>query len=406
MEERNFKVYGYRWAVLLAFMFVVATNQMAWITFAPITNAAAKFYDVSVMSIGLLSLSFMAVYIIVSIPASWVIDTYGIKVAVGFGAILTAIFGLLRGVPSFRFGLVLAAQIGIAIGQPFILNSVTKVAARWFPMEERATAVGIGTLAMYLGIIIGMVVTPLQTIHYGISKMLLIYGALALASAITFFAVVREHPPTPPGPPEMEERALMFDGLKIALSTKDFLLLMVVFFIGLGAFNGITTWIEELVRPRGFTISQAGMAGGLMVLFGVLGALVLPPLSDRTHRRIPFVIAALIGAAVGMFGLAFVKSYPLLLISSAVMGFFLLSAAPIGFQYGAEVAYPAPEGTTNGLLLMAGQISGVLFIIGMGLLKSPKTGSMTGSMLGLIALTVLAAILCFTMKEPKIGPGA
>ncbi len=387
-------------------MFVVATNQMAWITFAPITNAAAKFYDVSVMSIGLLSLSFMAVYIIVSIPASWVIDTYGIKVAVGFGAILTAIFGLLRGVPSFRFGLVLAAQIGIAIGQPFILNSVTKVAARWFPMEERATAVGIGTLAMYLGIIIGMVVTPLLTIYYGISQMLLIYGALALASALTFFAVVREHPPTPPGPPEMEERALMFDGLKIALSTKDFLLLMVVFFIGLGAFNGITTWIEELVRPRGFTISQAGMAGGLMVLFGVLGALVLPPLSDRTHRRIPFVIAALIGAAVGMFGLAFVKSYPLLLISSAVMGFFLLSAAPIGFQYGAEVAYPAPEGTTNGLLLMAGQISGVLFIIGMGLLKSPKTGSMTGSMLGLIALTVLAAILCFTMKEPKIGPGA
>ncbi len=403
MDEEKFKVYGYRWAVLLAFMFVVATNQMSWITFAPITNTAAKYYGVSVMSIGLLSMSFMLVYILVSIPASWVIDTYGIKIAVGIGAILTAIFGLLRGLPGFGFGLVLAAQIGIAVGQPFILNSVTKVAARWFPMEERATAVGIGTLAMYLGIIIGMVVTPMLTIHYGISKMLLTYGALALAAAVTFFAVVKEKPPTPPGPPEMEERALMFDGLKLALRTRDFLLLMVVFFVGLGAFNGITTWIEELVRPRGFTISQAGMAGGMMVLFGVLGALLLPPISDRTRKRIPFIIAALIGATIGMVGLTFVKSYPLLLVSSAVMGFFLLSAAPIGFQYGAEVAYPAPEGTTNGMLLLAGQISGVLFILGMGLLKSPKTGSMTTSMLGLIALMALAVALCFTMKEPKIA---
>jgi fucose permease len=97
MKEENFKVYGYRWVMLAVFMFIVAVNQMLWITFASITNDAVKFYGVSDLSIGLLSMIFMIVYIVISIPASWVIDTYGLRVAVGIGAALTGIFGLMRG---------------------------------------------------------------------------------------------------------------------------------------------------------------------------------------------------------------------------------------------------------------------------------------------------------------------
>jgi fucose permease len=115
MQQENFKVYGYRWIILVAFMFIVAVTQLLWITFAPITGDAAKYYSVPDLSIGLLSMSFMIVYIVVSIPASWVIDTYGIRVGVGIGAVLTAVFGLLRGVWASSYTLVLIAQIGVAI---------------------------------------------------------------------------------------------------------------------------------------------------------------------------------------------------------------------------------------------------------------------------------------------------
>lgn len=77
MEQTGLKVYGYRWVVLLAYMFVVAVNQLLWITFAPITSSAATYYGVSDLSIGLLSMSFMIVYVVISIPASWAIDTFG-----------------------------------------------------------------------------------------------------------------------------------------------------------------------------------------------------------------------------------------------------------------------------------------------------------------------------------------
>src|SRR5512137_2998970 len=192
MKQDNFKIYGYRWIVLVAFMFIVAVNQLLWITFAPITGDAARFYSVPDLSIGLLSMIFMIVYLFVSIPASWVIDTYGLRVGVGIGAVLTAVFGLLRGLWASNYTLVLVAQIGVAIGQPFILNAVTTVAARWFPLRERATASGLGSLAMYLGIFLGLALTPILTIHYQIAGMLVAYGIASVVAALVFIIFARE----------------------------------------------------------------------------------------------------------------------------------------------------------------------------------------------------------------------
>ena len=399
MKQTDFKIYGYRWIVLLAFMFVIAINQLLWITFATITGSAASYYGVSDLSIGLLSMSFMIVYIIVSIPASWVIDKFGIRIAVGIGVTLTGLFGLMRGLVAADYTLVLIAQIGIAIGQPFILNAVTTVAARWFPIQERATAVGLGSLSMYVGIAVALVLTPYLTIQSQISGMLLTYGIVSVISIVVFFALVKERPPTPPCLPGQEERSLVFDGFKESLRIRNFVLLMVIFFVGLGVFNAVTTWIEDIVRPRGFSIIHAGNIGGLMIIGGIIGAVVIPLLSDHYRKRTPFLLLAVIGATIGLVGITFATSYWLLLVSAFVFGFFLLSAGPVGFQYGAEVTYPTPEGTSNGLLLLMGQISGIIFILGMDSFKSIATGSMTLPLIVLIGLMVLGLFLCTKLKE-------
>lgn len=399
MEQRDFKVYGYRWVILLAFMGVIALNQLLWITFAAITTDAMKFYNVSDLSIGLLSLIFMVVYIFVSFPASWVIDTYGIRVGVGIGAALTGIFGLIRGLMASNYTWVLIAQIGIAIGQPFILNAITTIAARWFPKGERATASGIGSLAIYLGILLGIALTPYLTLHSGISGMLMIYGEVSVVAMLFFFFFARERPPSPPCPPEEEARSLVLDGLNKMIRQRDFIFLMIIFFVGLGAFNAVTTWIEQILSPRHFSATQAGNAGGIMIFGGILGAVILPLLSDTYRRRVPFLLLAVLGAAIGLVGITYVANYTFLLIFSFIFGFFLLSAGPIGFQYGAEITYPAPEGTSNGLLLLMGQISGIAFILGMDSFKSPATGSMTTSLLFLVGLMLLCLIFGFQLRE-------
>ena len=404
-EELQFKVYAYRWIVLIAFMGVVAANQLLWITFAPITSAAAAYYGVSDLGIGILSMSFMIVYIFVSIPASWAIDTHGIRLGVGVGAALTGIFGLLRGLLAPSYTLVLVSQVGIAIGQPFILNAVTKVAARWFPIRERATASGLGSLAMYLGILVALVLTPYVVTRSGVAGMLVTYGVVSVIAAVTFFVLARERPPTPPCSADQEERSLVLDGLRQMVRKRDFFLLLVIFFIGLGAFNAVTTWIEDIMRPRGFSITEAGISGGLMIVGGIVGALIVPSLSDRVRKRVPFIAMAMAGTALGLAGITYATSYWLLNASAFAMGFFLLSAGPVGFQYGAEVTFPAPEGTSNGMLLLMGQISGIAFIFGMDMLKSPETGSMSLPLAILIGLVVLGLLLCTRLRESPLMTG-
>lgn len=394
----NVRLYGYRWVVLGAFAVINALVQLNWIAFAPVTGDAATFYGVDELQIGLLSMSFMVVFIALSIPASYIIDTYGIRVGIGIGAVLTGVFGLTRGLFADDYTVVLVSQIGLAAGQPFIMNAITKVGARWFPIHERATAAAVPSLAQFIGIIVAMAATPYLVARYTIPGMLFAYGVASAAGAVLTVVLVRERPATPPSLVDTDERFRVFAGIKYIFKQRDMLILLALFFVGLGMFNAISTWIEQIVAPRGFGPEQAGIVGAVMVVGGIAGAGILPVLSDRRRRRKPFLVLAVTGMAPGLLGLAFAADYRVLLASSFVFGFFLMSAYPVGFQYSAEVSYPAPESTAQGLIVMAGQLSGILFILGMDAFKSP-TGSMANSMLLFIGLTVLVIVATGFLRE-------
>lgn len=396
--SRQFTVYGYRWVVLAAFMLVNIAIQVLWIAYAPITGPAARFYGVTDLKIGLLAMSFMIVYIPLSIPVSWVIDTYGFRPAVNIGAVLMAVFGLIRGMAGADYTLVLVATIGIAVAQPFLLNAWTKVPAVWFSLRERATAVGLITLSSLIGVALGMVLTPLLIKTMPIPSVQLIYGGAALVSSLAFLALARGAPPTPPCPPGMEARALMLDGLKHVLTVRQFLLYLIVWFIGSGIFNGISTWVEDIVRPRGFMPSDAGDIGALMLIGGILGAVILPPLSDRQRKRRRYLILGLAFAIPGLVGLTYATNFRLLLVSAFFLGFFLVSAAPIGMQYAAEITQPTPEGTSNGVMQLIAQAS-VVFVYIMDSMKSAD-GEFTPALILAIGLVLASVVLCTRLKDP------
>jgi len=402
MSDRDFRLYGYRWVVLAVFMFVNLTIQMLWIAYAPITGPAARFYGVTDLQIGLLAMSFMAAFIPLSIPVSWAIDTYGFRLTVSIGTVLMGVFGVLRGLAGANYTLVLWSTIGIAIAQPFLLNAWTKVPAQWFAIEERATAVGLVTLANLVGTALGMVLTPILTETMPIPTVQLIYGGLAALSTLLFVILAREKPPTPPCPPGMEARALMLDGLKHALTVRAFWLYLLVSFIGMGIFNGITTWVENIIRPRGFTPTDAGTLGALMLVGGVLGAVIIPPFSDRQHKRQRYLLLGITLAIPGLIGLTFATPYWMLLLSAFSMGFFLVSTSPIGMQYAAEITHPTPEGTSNGLIQLFGQAS-VVFVYVMEAMKS-SDDSFTPALLLAIALLVVSALVVTRMRDPVLGP--
>lgn len=400
MPEIREKVYAYRWVVLTVFALVNLTIQILWICYAPISTLAVKYYGVSQLQIGMLAMIFMIVYIPISIPVSWLIDTLGYRKAVSIGVVLMGVFGLLRAFSASNFGLVMAATVGISLAQPFLLNAISTVAGRWFPIQERATASGLALVASFMGIAIGQVASPILTLNYGIPTMLLIFGVLAAISAVLFLIFTRNAPPTPPCPTDQVERALVLDGLKSMLKMEDIWLLLYAFLIGMGIFNGVSTWIAAITGPKGFSPTQAGDLGAILLIGGIVGAVIIPTLSDRMRQRKLFLLVGVGLSIPCLIGVIYASQYWFMATFMFTMGFFLNSLAPIGYQYAAEITFPAPEGTSNGLLNLAGQ-SSVVFIYAMDFLKG-QDGSFTISLWMLVGLMLIGCLLISRMHESKL----
>ena len=135
-----------------------------------------------------------------------------------------------------------------------------------------------------------------------------------------------------------------------------------------------------------------------MIVGGVIGAVVIPALSDKQRKRQIYLLIAFIGAIPFLIGLTFATSPVLLFASAFLMGFFLVSAMPVGMQYAAEVTQPTPEGTSNGLIQLFGQAS-VVFVYIMSALKTAD-GSFTPALLLAIGLLVVSVALVTQLKDP------
>jgi len=392
------KVYGYRWVVLLVFMFVAAVTQILWITFAPISSYIAGLYSVTDFDVALLSMIFMIVYLPVSIPSAYVIDSGGFRIACAVGAVITAVFAVLRAwAPTYL--LVFVFQAGIAIGQPFVFNSPTKLARRWFPASERGLATGLGTMAIFLGIALGLLLTPILTLSFSYTFMMYIYALVAVVAAILFILVAKERPATPPEVGEREEK--MTTGLRRIVGIGQFVILEVLFFIAMGIFNGVATWIEQVLTGRTFLLPTsivAGIIGAVIIFGGIIGAVIIPALSDKYHRRKPFVLLSL-GMAIPLtFLLAYYPDFNVLLITSFLLGFFLMPSLPIGLQAAAELTAPTPEGTSAGVLMIFGQLGGIVLILAMDQVSSMFAGFFWAMMM-LVVLNLLAFLIAFLFKE-------
>lgn len=366
MEEKivsssptEYKTTKFRFVELILFMFIGLMNQVIWVTFSPIVAESEAFYSVSETWIVFLAASYMIAYIPINFPACWMIDKYGLKWGVGVGVILTGVFGLIRGIFAANFVIVVISQIMCAIGQPFLLNSFTKLASTWFPEKEKATASGLGTIATLIGAIIAMLVPGSLGEEFDIEKLLLWYGIISFISMLVFLVFAKDKPEFAPNPYADKTKALATKNTMDLFKIKDFNLLLVMLFFGLGAFNAITTKIDLIFDPSW----DAGLIGGFMIIGGIFGAIILSGISDAKHKRKIFINIAMISAVPLSVLMAIINVEWIVDVIGFIFGFLLVSCMPVGLTYAAEITYPAPEETSNGLLMVLGQIGGLLLLI-------------------------------------------
>lgn len=408
-QEEAYGLYRYRWVALGAFMLVGAITQIMWLNYAYITAETQRLMGVSEFRVVLLATMFPLLYIPISIPAGIIIDKKGYRFAVLLGATLTAGFSFLRLFVG-SYPLVLIGMIGIAIGQPLVLNSITKTVSTWFPTEESALATGLATLSLFLGMLVVAPLTPaLLGKHAHLSDLrlvVLIYSIVAVAGAVLFAILAKARPPKPPKRTEHELQsegaAINWASMRAIFSLHNFRVLCVLILVGNGAFIGILQLLEKILKPKGISSGTAGNIAAVMVLAGVIGCIVIPSISDKMMRRKPFIILAAGVATIAIFLIGALKGTPLIFAIGGINGFFLFAAFPLVLAFGEETTGSALAGTATAILMLLGNAGGVVITLIMEWIKGSTggtSGSFFGAMMFLVVIFGVALVFAFFLRE-------
>jgi MFS family permease len=262
-----FRAEKYRYIELFIFILIGVQTQIVWIAFGPAIQLAATYYSVSESYIVILAALFMAAYIPVNYFASKMIDQLGLKYGVGIGVYLTAIGGLVKALAGPQYWICFAGQLIAAIGQPFVLNCWTKLATNWFLESEKTTAAGLGSISQFFGVILAMLF-PIDTV--GIAGTLWVYAILGIVFTVIYQLFARDHPATPPNNYAIKQQKVNYTaGIREMMTrNRDFQILFIMLFIGLGVFNALTSEIDLIFNVDEYPHTTSGDLGAAILMGG------------------------------------------------------------------------------------------------------------------------------------------
>jgi len=379
-----------RWVILAGYALLTACTQLLWLAYAPITTQAHRAMGVSSGAVGDLAIIFPLMYVILALPAGrWLDARFG--QALGLGAILTAGGGLLRLAGPSSYEWALAGQLVIAAGQPFVLNSITKVAARYFPARERTAAISVGSVALFVGILAAVLSGGPLLNAGGLALLLRVQAAVAVVAALWVLGAIRT-PAAFPGDPSVAA------SLRWLRGDRFMWVLAGLLFVGMGVFNAVATWLDSILTHFG----HGGASGALiaiMTLGGIAGGALLPGIVARRDQRRTMLEVATVVTGVAFAVIAAVHTPVLGGVLLFAAGFFLLAGLPVVLDWSELHAGPERAGGAAGFLLLAGNLGGVvLVLIVQAVLGNPYLS------LGALSVTCLAGFALAT-RLPARGAG-
>lgn len=340
------------WPVLAAYALVAAATQMAWLTYAAITTDTAHHYGVSVGAVGWLAELFPLVYVVLALPAGWLLDRWFRPVLVS-GSLLVALGALVR-LGGETFAWALAGQIIVAIAQPVVVSAVGKLAVEHLGEDARADGISLGSAGNFVGMLAALVLGPALGAHGNLTPLLVVNAVFAFTAALALAVTLRRASPAP------TTAAVIGDGsLRALLARPTMGTLTGLAFIGFGVFVALATWLQTLLHPDGVSDAAAGALLVGMVIAGVIGCATLPGLVARRRSERTFMRAVAIATSLGAIALAALPWLPARAAVLVVMGALLLPALPIVLTAAERIAGRS-AGMAGAVVWMAGNLGGLV----------------------------------------------
>lgn len=388
--------YSSGWLTITAFASVCAGTQLLWLTYAPVDTATAHYYGVSTSAVGWLAEIFPLLYVVLAIPAGRLLDTH-FRPALLAGGALMATGGVLR-LGGQTFAWAMAGQLAVAVAQPIVLSAMGKVSADYLPADRRAAGIAVCSAGSFAGMLLALILGPTVGAHGQIERLLIVQAVLGLLAAAALALTLRE-----PGNPDVESAVIEGGAVRALWALPAMRTLCGLAFVGFGVFVAIATWLQTLFHPAGISEQSAGILLLGMVVAGIAGCVLVPPLvarrgAERAFMRAAVLASALGSAALGAFTVVGARAGVIVL-----MGFLMLPALPVILTAAERLAGRA-EGTAGALIWMAGNLGGlVVALIVQALVHLPLAAFLSMAAVSLLGVPLAARFPSAGSAEGKVA---
>jgi predicted MFS family arabinose efflux permease len=357
---------GSRHYVLAILTLVYAFNhidrQVLLILLEPI-RGELKLQD---RDIGFLTgIGFAAVYATLGLPVAAWADRGVRRNIVALSLAVWSVMTVLSGFAQNFFQLLLA-RMGVGVGEAGGTPPATSMIADLYPAKHRATALGVYTLGIGLGILAGFPLGGLVYERFGWRAAFFVAGAPGLLLALIVFLTVKE--PARGGADARRDvnKPSVGQTFGFMLTQPSFLWLLAGCMLICVSANAFLAWTSPfLIRTFHVGVGQVSVPLGLLVGgLGGLGAVVLGMVCDRLSakdlRWRPWMIAICSACALPFaFFFLYAQSVETAYMLNAVPAFVGLIYASIAYTAAQELVAPRMRATASAFTLFCLTLLGI-----------------------------------------------
>lgn len=410
-----------RFGILLVISVSTAINYLDRANMAIVAPALSKDLGLDAAAMGLIFSAFGWTYALLQIPAGWLIDKLGAKLAFGYAlvawSLVTAAIGLSRG-----FGVLLGLRLALGVAEAPAFPANSALVASWFPKKERGIATASYTAGEYIGLALAAPLLALVATALGWQSVFYLSGGLGLAWAFVWFTKIRNSPKNHPKVSDQELALLEAGGALLETAKADkarwsdvpkllrhrrMIGVLVGQFANTSTLFFFLTWFPSyLVTAKHFTLLSAGLLASIPYIMAMVGVLFAGAWSDwmlrrgmstNIARKAPIITG--LGAA-SVIILANYTDSPALIITIMSVAFFAQGMSAISWSLVADIAPAGKLGITGGLFNFIGNIGGVLSPLVIGFVVQ-LTGSFVGG-IGYIAVIAVIGALAYIFLVDKV----
>lgn len=318
--------------------------------------------------LGLLTgLGFAAFYATLGVPVALWADR-GVRrdiIALSLAAwsLMTTLCGFAQ-----TYGQLMLARIGVGIGEAGGTPPATSIISDLYPPSQRATALGVYTLGIGLGILAGFPLGGLVYEHFGWRAAFFVAGApgLLLAVIVRFTIAEPKRGASEARTDEAAARPGIGETFRFMLSQPSLLWLLAGCMLICVSANAFLAWTSPfLIRTHHVGVGEVSLALGLLVgglggLGAVLIGLVCDRLSKKDLRWRPWIILACALASLPFaWGFLHAPNLPAAYAMNIVPSFVGLIYASIAYTAAQELVGLRMRATASAFMLFCLTLLGI-----------------------------------------------